>query len=133
MSHWRRYSANVLDDVKMDLLTKACTDVGVTFDTKIKNVGNSYGEGAKVDAGLKQNGKNLPLGFIFKQEDGKTKLVLEGDFWGTGLNERTFIDQLSQSYQKHNIMGQAQAQGWFFDKNEVDKDGNVVLECYQWA
>jgi hypothetical protein len=133
MSHWRKYSAQVLENVKEGLLHKACADLGVTFDTNIKQVGNSYGEGAKVDAGLQQNGRNLPLGFLFKTEGGKTKLTLEGDFWGTGLDEHSFIDRLSQSYQKHNIIEQATNQGWFFDVNNVDKDGNVVLEAYQWA
>ena len=122
-----------MDNVKKDLLVKACADMGVTFDETVKQVGNSYGERGLVDAGIQLNGKSIALGFIFKEEAGKTKLTLEGDFYGTGLNERTFVDLLSQSYQKHNIINQAEAQGWYFDKNEVDKDGNVVLEAYQWA
>lgn len=133
MSHWRKYSSNVLDDVKMDLLTKACNDVGVTYDTSIKHVGSTYGsEGANVDAGIKKDGRELQLGFIFKQEDGKTKLVLEGDFWGSGLNERNFVDNLAQHYKKHKIIQQAENQGWFFDKNETDKDGNIILEAYAY-
>ena len=133
MSQWKKYSASVLDNVKKDLLVKACADMGVTFDESVKHVGNSYGERGSVDAGIIYNGKSIALGFIFKQEEGKTKLVLEGDFWGTGLNERTFVDLLSQSYQKHNIISQAEQQGWFFDVNTVDEKGNVVLEAYQWA
>ena len=117
----------------MELLEKACADVGVEFDMKIKQVGNTYGEGAKVDAALKQNGKVLPMGFNFKKKNGKTTLELDGDFYGTGLNERDFIDRLSQSYQKHNVIKQVTAQGWYVDVNSMNTEGEVVLEAYQWA
>lgn len=133
MSHWRKYNASVLENVKMDMLEKAAAEMGIQIDHNVKQVRNSYGESGRVDAGIKMNGKVLPLGFIFKTENGKTTLQLEGDFWETGLNERTFLDQLSQSYQKHNIMAQAQQQGWFFDVNKTDAEGNIVLEAYQWA
>ena len=132
MSQWRKYNAQVLENVKMDTLEKACEDMGVRFDTNIKNVENTYGESAKVDAGLIKDDRVLPLGFIFKHEDGKIKLELEGDFWRTGLDERTFVDLLSRSYQKYNIIEQVTGQGWFIDRNEVDADGNVILEAVQW-
>ena len=131
MSCWRKYSAKVLDNVDMDLLKKACDEMGVSFDPNIKHVENSYGENAAVDAALVKDGETLPLGFRFVREDGKTKLQLEGDFWRTGLREESFLGHLSQQYQKFNIMQQAEAQGWIFDRSEV-VDGNVVLEAYQW-
>lgn len=132
MSQWRKYNAQVLENVKMDTLQKACEDMGVSFDTSVKSVGNTYGESAKVDAGLFKDGQALPLGFIFKHEDGKVKLELEGDFWRTGLDERSFVDLLSRSYQKYNIIEQVTNQGWFIDRNEVDAEGNVILEAVQW-
>ena len=132
MSQWRKYNAQVLENVKMGTLEKACEDMGVRFDTNIKSVENTYGESAKVDAGLIKDGRVLPLGFIFKHEDGKIKLELEGDFWRTGLDEHTFIDLLSRSYQKYNIIEQVTSQGWFIDRNEIDADGNVILEAVQW-
>ncbi len=132
MSHWKRFESNVLADVKMDVLKLAAKDIGVDVDESITNIRNTWGN-ETVSAGLKINGSPVSLGFNFKNVDGKTQLELTGDFYCTGLNESTFIDQLSQSYQKHNAIEKLQEQGWQMDSIETNEKGEIVIEAYQWA
>ena len=103
LSHWRTYNAKVLEDINMSTLEKSVADMGLSLDTSIKNVANSYGRDA-VDAGLKKDTQTLALGFQFTETKGKIALSLRGDFWGTGLNESQFMDKLAQHYQKNKAI-----------------------------
>lgn len=132
MSHWKKFSSNVLEDINKDLLQKATADLGVSFDEKIKSIRNTWGN-EQVSAGLKKNGQAIPLGFNFKLRNGKLALELSGDFYSTGLNERTFMDDLSQAYQKHKTVNALEQQGYIIDMNEINAKGEVVIEAYQWA
>jgi hypothetical protein len=58
-----------------------------------------------------------------------------GDFWGTGLDAQEFQDSLSQTYQKINIMHQAELNGWTVDEESIETcaDGSVEMEVYMYA
>ncbi|MED1125212.1 DUF1257 domain-containing protein [Bacillus atrophaeus] len=132
MSHWRKFEADVLKDINKELLGKAVKDLGVEMDESIKNIRNTWGN-ETVSAGLRKDGHPIALGFNFKNRNGKIELELSGDFFGTGLDERTFIDRLAQSYQKHNAVEKLEMQGWNIDSIETNDKGEIVLEAYQWA
>lgn len=132
MSHWKKFEADVLKDINMETLTKAVKDLGVEMDTGIKSIRNTWGN-ETVSAGLKTNGSAIALGFNFKEVNGKTQLELSGDFYGTGLDERTFIDKLAQSYQKHNAVEKLEEQGWTIDSIEFNEKNEIEIEAFQWA
>lgn len=132
MSHWRKFEADVLKDINKDLLAKAVKDLGVEMNERIKNIRNTWGNEI-VSAGLVKDGRPIALGFNFKNRNGKIELQLSGDFFGTGLDERTFIDRLAQAYQKHNAIEKLEMQGWNIDEMNVNDKGEIVIEAYQWA
>ncbi|PTY93000.1 DUF1257 domain-containing protein [Heyndrickxia sporothermodurans] len=132
MSHWRKFEADVLKDINKDLLAKAVKDLGVEMNESIKNIRNTWGN-ETVSAGLVKDGRPIALGFNFKNRNGKVELELSGDFFGTGLDERTFIDRLAQAYQKHNAIEKLEMQGWNIDEMNVNDKGEIVIEAYQWA
>lgn len=132
MSHWKKFHADVLKDINKDLLAKAVKDLGVEMDESIKHIRNTWGN-ETVSAGLVKDGRPIALGFNFKTVDGKVQLELSGDFFGTGLDERTFIDRLAQAYQKHNAIEKLEEQGWTIDTIETNNKGEIVLEAFQWA
>lgn len=131
ISHWKKFTTNVLKNVQEDLLVRACTDLGISYDRTINSIRNTWGN-ERCDAGLIYNGKAIPLGFNFKVEDGKTKLELSGDFFATGLRESSFMDSLSQAYQKYNAQRQLEDQGWIIDST-IAVNSDIVIEAYQWA
>lgn len=132
MSHWKKFEAEVLKDINMEILERAASDLNVAMDKEIRSIKNTWGF-EKVDAGLMVGGKPIALGFNFKTVDGKTELELSGDFYGTGLDERTFIDKLAQAYQKHNAIEKLEEQGWNVDSVEFNSSGEIEIEAYQWA
>lgn len=132
MSHWKKFQSNVLEDINKETLAKATADMGVGFDEKVKQISNTWGN-ESVSAGLVKDGRKIPLGFNFKHRNGKITLELSGDFFGTGLDERTFIDTLSQNYQKHKTIDALKEQGWVVDTVEVNKKNEIEIEAYQWA
>ena len=132
MSHWRTYKAEVLKDVDKDILKKALAEMGLEMDENIKVVDNAYGS-SRVDAGLKKNGEQISVGLNFNDNgDGTTQLEVNGDFHGTGLNERTFVDELSQTYQKHNVIEQCENNGWIVESVELNENGEIEIEAFQW-
>lgn len=99
MSHWKTYQNNVLKNTDIKIFSKALDNLGLKIDTSIKEVANSYGKNT-VDLGLTKKGVPLSIGFK-KVADGM--LELRGDFWRSGLNEQTFMDQVAQQYNKEYI------------------------------
>lgn len=132
MSHWKKFETDTLSDVRKDLLVKALEEMGLGMNEEINHIFNTWGN-EKVDAALTKDGQPLSLGFNFKKEGGKTKLELTGDFFGTGLNEAAFLNQLAQYYQKHNALEQLELQGWYVENTGVNKNGDIVIEAYQYA
>lgn len=130
MSCWRSYQCSVLQDVKMKFLKEACKEMNIRLDDTIKSIA-AYGNQAKVDCGfvLNDNGANLPLGFVFTKKNNKTKITLEGDFWGTGFNEVTFVDELSQRYQKIKITTELERHGYSVSKSVNNKGEIELLAC----
>lgn len=133
MSCWRKYQCDVLKNVDKDLLKKACKEMGFELDESVKKVSNMYGK-ADVDCAFVKNGVTQSLGFVFdKHADGKVGVTVSGDFWSTGFNELKFVDQLSQVYQKHNMVNALEASGYTIETVETNAQGEIEIEAYAWA
>ena len=129
MSCWRKYTADVLKDVNKDFLHEACRRMGFDFDEGINTVESAW-EGRKepVDAVFVKDGEELTLGFKFNG-DNEGHLVVEGDFWRTGLDEATFMDNLGQIYAGINLKFQLQMQGMTVELEEMQGE-DLVIEAY---
>ena len=109
MSCYRRYTCDVLKNVDKELLIKAMRELGC--DT--------------VDAAFSDN----RLGIIMNgDEEGHLKVV--GDFWMTGLKEKTFVDNLAQQYQKHNVIQQIEQSGYLVESTEQNQEGEIEIMAY---
>lgn len=139
MSHWAKYSATVLNSVEMPIFLQACKEMGLDIDTSVKHLGDSWGnadvDGAFVRVG---SGERTSLGVnIIKGEKVKGKqrygITVNGDFWGTGFDELTFCNKLSQIYMKINAQLKLKLQGWTITKTETDADGKVHIHAKRAA
>lgn len=129
MSHWKKFTNDVLTNTKEELLRTSLSEIGVELDTSIKTISNTWGR-EPVDMGFKVNGKAIALGL--KKVDGD-KMELRGDFYGTGLREADFMDRLSQVYQKHNITQKLALAGWSIENQLVNENGEIEIEAYTYA
>ncbi len=132
MSHWVTKKSEVLKDVNKDLLRLALKDMDLDINDHIKEIRNVYGN-ERVDAAIIKRGGTVTLGFNFTEKDGKTEANLVGDFFNTGIREESFIDTLSQHYQKHNVVEKLTEQSWDIDSLEVNDKNEYVIEATQWS
>jgi len=143
MSHWKKFESKVLEDINREMLKEAIenmnkikngeeTPMHLEMDKTISSIRNSWGN-ERVDAGLRKNGKAIALGFNFKDSNGKEVVELSGDFYSTGLVESTFMEQLSQVYQKYNIINKLEENGWTVDDITINKNDEIVINAYEWA
>lgn len=128
MSCYRKYTADVLKKANKKDLHKACQRLGFDFDESKKEVNASFERRReKVDAVLVKDGKALSLGFNFNKDG---KFEVEGDFWRTGLADKTFVDDLSQAYAGESLKRQLRVNyGMRIDKDEINEDGDLVIEA----
>ena len=135
MSHLTKYESNVLVNTDKYLLEDALAELGITLDSSIKKVKNSY-VSTKVDAAFIMNGKVLSLGIQYVKNNNDINTTIVGDYFGTGINQFTFIDQLSQLYKKHEIIYKCKLEGWTINKEDitVDKDnGDIIINASRYA
>ena len=118
MSHLSTYNSKVLVNCKKTLLSKAAADLGLTLDYNIKMIKNTWIT-EKVDAGFLKDGKPIAVGLRITKEGKNTNYEVAGDFWGTGLNQSKFVDQLSQAYKKQDVIYQCKQQGWTVNKEDI--------------
>ena len=131
MSHLTTYNSEVLVNCKKSTLSKAVADLGLEVDHNIKMIKNTWITD-KVDAGLLKDGKQVAVGFKYIKEGSKKKLEIAGDFFGTGIDERGFVDKLSQAYKKHDVIRQCKEQGWNISKKDITIDsstGEIVINA----
>lgn len=48
----------------------------------------------------------------------------------TGLKEKTFVDELSQQYQKFNVMQQLEQSGYIVENVEQNQQGEIEIGAY---
>lgn len=134
MSCWRSYTCDVLKNVDKSIVEEALKEMNVGLDTSQTRVYGRYeNRSSECDGLLMLNGEAIDVGIVFNDETGHLQLV--GDFWGTGLDAQEFQDSLSQTYQKINIMHQAELNGWTVDEESVETcaDGSIEMEVYMYA
>ncbi len=136
MSCWRKYTSNVLNDVDKTLLKEACLEMGITLDENVKRVSNSWGN-ADVDCAFVVNNEVQPLGFVFTNHKvdshNAIQATVSGDFYTTGFNEASFTDQLSQLYQKYNVMDKLEQNNYIVEDCIVDENGEIIIDAYAAA
>ena len=135
MSHLTTYNSKVLVNCKNTLLSRAAKDLGLTIDHDIKLIQNTWIT-EKVDAGFVIDGKPLSIGLKFIKEGKNTNLEIAGDFFCTGVDEKTFIDRLSQAYKKHDVIYKCEQQGWTVNKEDItvdSKTNEIVIQASRYV
>ena len=135
MSCWRNYTCNVLRNADKDLVKKALAELGVSLNENKHHIEAPWAltdtKSGNCDASFIVRGNEVPLGIIWKNTAGDVQVV--GDFWDTGLDEETFVNSLSQIYQKINIETQLELNGYTVDSVTSNADGEIEIEAYAWA
>ena len=131
MSCWRECNC-ALTEVKEDILKKAAANMGLGIDGRT-HVGTSYGtyekNDADVDGAFTQNGKELPIGFVYN--DGTGHFGIRGDFWSTGLDSSNFLGTLGEEYVKEAVLAGARSAHYIVRSTSVNADGDTEIVIRQ--
>ncbi len=129
MSHWKKFTNDALTNTNTEILGKALAQLGVTLDTSIKAIDNTWGH-EPVDMGFVVDGQKIALGF---KKIGN-KLELRGDFYATGLKEEGFIERVAQLYTKEDIVDKIQNQTQYeIESMETNANGEIEIMAYCYA
>lgn len=136
MSHLTTYKSNVLVNTDPILLKKSLKELGIILDENVKTVKNSYIT-TNVDAAFIVNGNPISLGIVYeKNKNGNTEIKVSGDFWGTGIDQNDFIDQLAQTYKKYDVIDKCESQGWNLDYDNIYVDNEtdeIVIQASRYV
>ncbi len=77
----------------------------------------------------RQNGYDI--GFI--KEDGDDNYEIIADFWGVGINQTQFVNELQQKYAHQMLLHTAATQGYSIEAEEVLNDGTVRVVVGRWV
>ena len=74
-----------------------------------------------------QNGYDL--GFRLNGEN----YEIVSDFWGAKINQKEFVNSISQKYAHKTLMNSVQEQGFDIEEEEVLEDGTVRVVVGKWV
>lgn len=129
MSHWVKYENEVFENTDMRILSKAVRNLGYKLDTKCKHIQNSWGESA-VDAAITSDNRQLNLGF--KKNNITSILELVGDFFGSGIDEETFLDKIAQQYQSERIQEVLLNNNWNIENIQTNSNNEIVINAFEY-
>lgn len=55
------------------------------------------------------------------------------DFWGAKINQKEFVNSISQKYAHRTLMNSVQEQGFDIEEEEVLEDGTVRVVVGKWV
>ena len=132
MSCWRKITADVLKDVDKYNLKRALNELGYGLDDKLHNV-DSYEsvdeEESRVDAVITANDKPLSLGIRYNI-DKKGHMGIVGDFWNTGIDHETFVDDIAQQYTRFTLEERLQKMGYSIKSVKMNEKQQLEMIAY---
>lgn len=74
-----------------------------------------------------QNGYDLG----FRRSEDIYEIV--SDFWGAKINQKEFVNSISQKYAHKTLMNSVEEQGFHIEEEEVLEDGTVRVVVGKWV
>jgi len=127
MSHFTTIKVQIKNS---DILANVLTELGHQFEINTQ-VRGYQGDRTNAEYVIRrQNGYDI--GFR-KKEDGDDNYEIIADFWGTGINQSQFINEIQQKYAHKMLLTTAETQGYTIEAEEVLNDGTVRVVVGRWV
>ncbi|MDB9373902.1 DUF1257 domain-containing protein [Nodularia sphaerocarpa] len=87
------------------------------------------------------SGKSTQAEYVIRQKNGYDlgfrkqgeNYELVADFWGAKINQREFVNNISQKYAHKTLMETIQTEGFNIEEEEVLEDGTVRVVVGRWV
>ena len=125
MSHFTRVRTKLRN---IATVQRALEDLGyqVKAEDKVRGYG---GDRARADLVVRLDG-NYDIGFT-QQRNGD--VVMVADLWALRIDKNAFLNEVTQRYAYHTVMGQAEAQGFQVTEEANQQDGSIRLVMQRWV
>ena len=124
MSHFTTIKVQIKNS---EVLANILTDLGHKFEYNTQ-VRGYQGDKIQAEYVIRQN-NGYDLGF---RKDGDDNYEIIADFWGAGINQTQFINQIQQKYAHQMLLHTATTQGYIIEAEEVMEDGTVRVVVGRW-
>ena len=125
MSHFTTIKVQIKNS---EVLANVLNDLGhkVDLNTQVRGY---QGDRTNAEYVIRQH-NGYDLGF---RKDGDDNYELIADFWGAGINQTQFVNQIQQKYAHQMLLHTAATQGYSIEAEEVMEDGTVRVVVGRWV
>ncbi|MGB3693454.1 MAG: DUF1257 domain-containing protein [Spirulinaceae cyanobacterium] len=124
MSHFTTIKVEIKNG---EILHQVLQECGYQVESQT-NVRGYRGNTTKAEYVIRQS-NGYDLGFRRHGEN----YELVADFWGARINQRDFVNKISQKYAHKTLMQSVQAQGFDVETEEILEDGTVRVVVATWT
>lgn len=124
MSHFSTIKVQIKNG---DTLHQVLQELGYQVERNTA-VRGYQGDTTQADYVIRQS-NGYDLGFRRNSEN----YELVADFWGARIDEKAFINSISQKYAHKTLMATVQEQGFNVEEEETLQDGTVRLVVGRWV
>jgi Protein of unknown function (DUF1257) len=125
MSHFTTIKVQIKNS---EVLANILDELGYKVETNTKIRGYE-GDETQAEYVIRQS-NGYDLGF---RKDGDDNYELVADFWGAGINQTQFVNQIQQKYAHQTLLNTAATQGYTIEAEEVMEDGTVRVVVGRWV
>jgi Protein of unknown function (DUF1257) len=124
MSHFTTIKVQIKNS---EILTNVLADLGhkVEVNTQVRSY---QGDRTNAEYVIRRS-NGYDIGF---RKDGDDNYELIADFWGTGINQAQFVNEIQQKYAHQMLLHTAATQGYSIEAEEVLEDGTVRVVVGRW-
>lgn len=124
MSHFTTIKVQIKNS---EVLTDVLTELGhkVEVNTQVRGY---QGDRTNAEYVIRRS-NGYDIGF---RKDGDDNYELIADFWGTGINQVQFVNEIQQKYAHKMLLNTAESQGYTIEAEEVMQDGTVRVVVGRW-
>ena len=124
MSHFTTIKVQIKNS---EILHQVLQELGyqVECNTKVRGY---RGDTTQAEYVIRQK-NGYDLGF---RRSGENYEII-ADFWGTNINQREFVNSITQKYAHKTLMATVQEQGFNVEDEEVLEDGTVRVVVGRWV
>jgi hypothetical protein len=125
MSHFTTIKVQIKNS---EILANVLTNLGYKVEVNAQ-IRGYQGDKTKAEYVIRQS-NGYDLGF---RKDGDDNYELVADFWGAGINQTQFVNQIQQKYAHQMLLHTAATQGYSIEAEEVMEDGTVRVVVGRWV
>ena len=128
MSHFTTIKVQIKNS---EVLADVLAELGHKVDTNTQVRGY---QGDRINAEYvirRQNGYDI--GFRKKEDGGDDNYEIIADFWGAGINQVQFVNEIQQKYAHKMLLTTVETQGYTIEAEEVLNDGTVRVVVGRWV